>query len=498
MNRTEAIYARQSVDKKDSVSIETQIEKCEYITKDNVEIYKDKGYSGKNTDRPDLERLLKDIKSNKISRVIVYRLDRISRNITDFYNLYSTMQEHGTEFLSVNENFDTSNPMGRAMMGILIVFAQMERESIQERVKDNYYSRISMDGRWAGGPAPYGFINGKTEDKKPTLKVNADEMEIVKYCFNQYAYSPNISMNQICNSLTEKGYKSRRKNGGWDNVTIARMLQNSVYAVADERLKKYYEIRKIKFLNDCEWDGSTSAHIVGKKVGNVNTRKYTDLKDQSIYLTNFKGVIDSKTFIMVQERLENNEQIARSNAPSALQELAGLIKCAKCGYAIKSHSKSAKDVPYLGCYAKYTLRTCDVSLKGVRFADIQNQVGNEVQKELDKIAGSIVTEIISDKEKENHIKELKTKIDNLLELVALGGESAKTVHSKIEALQQEMNEIQLTEFMNTKVTERLRISDRLPIVYDRLSTDEKKSICQQMIEKILLSSSGDMEIVWKI
>ena len=109
MNRTEAIYARQSVDKKDSVSIETQIEKCEYITKGNVEIYKDKGYSGKNTDRPDLERLLKDIKANKISRVIVYRLDRISRNITDFYNLYSTMQEHGTEFLSVNGILCTCN-----------------------------------------------------------------------------------------------------------------------------------------------------------------------------------------------------------------------------------------------------------------------------------------------------------------------------------------------------------------------------------------------------
>ena len=498
MKRTEAIYARQSVDKKDSISIETQIEKCELIATGETKIYDDKGYSGKNTSRPKLGDLIKDIEAGKISRVIVYRLDRISRNITDFYNLYSIMQKHGTDFVSVNENFDTSTPMGRAMMGILIVFAQMERESIQERVKDNYYSRISMDGRWAGGPAPYGFTNGKTEDKKPTLKVNADEMEIVKYCFNQYAYSPNISMNQICKALTEKGYKSRRKNGGWDNVTIARMLQNSVYAVADERLKKYYEIRKVKFLNDCEWDGSTSAHIVGKKVGNVNTRKYTDLKEQSIYLTNFKGLIDSKTFIMVQERLENNEQISRSNAPSVLEELAGLIKCKKCGYAIKSHSKSAKGIPYLGCHGRYTLKTCDVSLKGVRFPDLQNQVGNEVQKELDKIAQSIVTEIISDKEKENHIKELKSKIDNLLELVALGGESAKTVHSKIETLQQEINEIQLTEFMNTKATERLRISDRLPIVYDRLSTDEKKSICQQMIEKILLSSNGDMEIVWKI
>ena len=80
----------------------------------------------------------------------------------------------------------------------------------------------------------------------------------------------------------------------------------------------------------------------------------------------------------------------------------------------------------------------------------------------------------------------------------MGGESAKVVHNKIEKIQQEINEIQLSEFMDTRATERLRISDRLPIVYKRLSDDEKKSICQQMIEKILLSSNGDIEIVWKI
>lgn len=110
--RKDAIYARQSVDKKDSVSIETQIEKCEVIADKDSLIFKDKGYSGKNTDRPDLAKLISDIKENKVNRVIVYRLDRISRNIKDFYSLYSIMQEHHTEFVSVNENFDTSNPMG--------------------------------------------------------------------------------------------------------------------------------------------------------------------------------------------------------------------------------------------------------------------------------------------------------------------------------------------------------------------------------------------------
>lgn len=107
-------------------------------------------------------------------------------------------------------------------------------------------------------------------------------------------------------------------------------------------------------------------------------------------------------------------------------------------------------------------------------------------------------EIANDITKENHINELKARIDNLIELVSLGGKSAKTVHSKIEKIQQEINEIQLSEFMDTRATERLRISDQLPIVYKRLADDEKKSICQQMIEKVLLSSNGDVEIVWKI
>lgn len=495
--RKTAIYARQSIDKKDSVSIETQIEKCEILA-DHTEVYKDKGYSGKNTDRPDLTRLLNDIKSDRIDKVVVYRLDRISRNITDFYNLYGIMKEHGTEFISVNENFDTSNPMGRAMMGILVVFAQMERESIQERVKDNYYSRISMDGRWAGGPAPYGFKNARTEDNKPTLEVNETEMEIVHYCFQTYAYSPNTSLNQICNQLTERGYQSRREKGGWDNVTIARMLQSPIYAVADQRLKKYYEIRKVKFLNEQEWTGNTSCHVVGKRAGNSNLRKYTTLEEQSIYLTNFKGQIDSKTFIMVQERLEQNEQIKRSNAPSVLQELAGLIKCKSCGYAVKSYSRSPKGIPYLSCYGKYGLKVCDTSFKGIKFDRIQEEVGKEIQKELDKIATDIINEIGKDKKKETQIEAYKQQIDNLITLVALGGDSAQSVHKKIEELQQKINEIQLSEFMDTRTTERLRISDRLPLIYERLSTDEKKSICQQMIEKILLSHNGDIEIVWKI
>ena len=138
----DAIYTRQSVDKMDSISIESQLEYCKYETRGNpYKSYSDKGYSGKNTNRPAFEEMLEDIKQGKISRVIVYKLDRISRSILDFANMMEVFAEHNVEFVSSTERFDTSTPIGRAMLNICIVFAQLERETIQKRVADAYYSR---------------------------------------------------------------------------------------------------------------------------------------------------------------------------------------------------------------------------------------------------------------------------------------------------------------------------------------------------------------------
>ena len=141
-NRIDAIYARQSVDKKDSISIESQIEFCKYELKGgNCKEYKDKGYSGKNTERPQFQQLMRDIESGLVRKVVVYKLDRISRSILDFAKMMDFFQKYEVEFVSSTEKFDTSTPMGRAMLNICIVFAQLERETIQKRVTDAYYSR---------------------------------------------------------------------------------------------------------------------------------------------------------------------------------------------------------------------------------------------------------------------------------------------------------------------------------------------------------------------
>ena len=140
--REDCIYARQSVDRKDSISIESQIDFCKYELKGgSCRVFKDKGYSGKNTDRPEFQKLLGEIRKGKVRRVIVYKLDRISRSILDFATMMELFQEYDVEFVSSTEKFDTSTPMGRAMLNICIVFAQLERETIQKRVTDAYYSR---------------------------------------------------------------------------------------------------------------------------------------------------------------------------------------------------------------------------------------------------------------------------------------------------------------------------------------------------------------------
>lgn len=145
-NRIDAIYGRQSIDKKDSISIESQFEFCRYELKGGeAKEYKDKGYSGKNIERPDFQRLLQDIRLGLIKRVIVYKLDRISRSIVDFAKLMELFKQYDVEFVSCTEKFDTSTPMGRAMLNICIVFAQLERESIQMRVQDAFYSRCIND-----------------------------------------------------------------------------------------------------------------------------------------------------------------------------------------------------------------------------------------------------------------------------------------------------------------------------------------------------------------
>lgn len=491
MQRHDAIYVRQSIDKMDSLSIETQIDKAQSIAENNAEVYSDKGFSGKNTNRPALKRLKTDIQNGMIARVIVYRLDRISRNIADFYGLYQLMEQNQVEFVSINEQFDTGSPMGRAMMGILIVFAQMERESIQERITDNYYKRIATDGRWPGGPAPFGFGNGRTADQKPTLIPN-EEMRLVERAFALYVNDLRSSLGSVAHQLYEEGYRSRRKSGRFDNVTIARILQNPVYAQADKLLYRYYVSRQAKMIGtEEEWDGTTSAHIVGKRVGNINTRSYTDLHNQTIYRTNFAGVIPSEIFLAAQDRLARNEQLGWTNHPRKMQELAGLIKCKKCGYAVKTNN-----YPTLSCWGRCTLHCCDVSFR-ISFLDLQKKVSDEIQNKLHTFAESMEQKLEEQRKLDEAVQQLNAEISRLVDLAALAQTDIVQISQAIEERKNKIAQIELNRERNILTEQQQKLWKRIPD-FHQLSLIQRTYITQLLIGRIDLEENGDMTIAWKI
>ncbi len=158
-----ALYLRVSTDAQyeEGYSIEAQMKKlekwCELHDIKEYEFYVDGGYSGSNLNRPEMERMISDIRGGHVKAVVVYKLDRISRSQKDtIYLLEDVFQPNETGFISLNENFDTTTPYGKAMIGILSVFAQLERENIKERTRMGMQERLNK-GMWRGTKPPFGY-----------------------------------------------------------------------------------------------------------------------------------------------------------------------------------------------------------------------------------------------------------------------------------------------------------------------------------------------------
>ena len=197
-----AIYTRVSTDNQVEVefnSCEAQKEKIESFIKsqenmESFDIYSDAGFTGANTNRPALMKLLNDIKQNKINVVISYKIDRLTRSPKDFYQLIELFEKHNIDFISVTERFDTSTPAGRLLRNIMLTFPQFERELTSERTKDKMYQR-AQKGMWNGGTVPYGY---KAEDKK--LVIDKSRAEVVTDIYGSYI--ENHSIAEVINRIS--------------------------------------------------------------------------------------------------------------------------------------------------------------------------------------------------------------------------------------------------------------------------------------------------------
>lgn len=483
----DAAYARQSLLKKDSLSISGQLDMCRKASGSELTVYKDAGYSGKNTKRPDFERLIRDIKADKIRKLYVYRLDRFSRSVADFGRLWETLQEHGVEFVSVSENFDTSSPMGRAMLHIIMVFAQLERETTAERVRDNYYRRASL-GSWPGGPAPYGFDIGRlqTSDGRSVPALIANEnADTVLRIFEEYA-AEGMSLGLLARKLTDADIHGPKR-GVWDNVTLSRILHNPAYVMADEQVRLYLMGRGANISSPAEqFDGVHGVLLVGKRKS--SDRKYTSLKDHSASVMNSLGFVPAELWLRCQLKLDQNRQIGNSGKGTHTW-LSGLLKCAKCGYSIKVAAD--KTHRWMSCSGRYNLSHCDASIH-VKLSELEEIVSAEIVRLLEECPVE-TPESHEDDLYSKQLEELDRKADRLIDAFSESADLPPAyLQRSLARLEQERQTI-----LEAQRREQKRPAVPSSIDFPSLSFEEKKAVAAQFIRRVEVSENS-AEIIWNV
>lgn len=481
-----AVYARQSVEKKNSLSIEGQIQLCENAAGTALKIYCDRGYSGKNTDRPAFQRLMKDVQDGKISKLFVYRLDRFSRSIADFSRLWEILQRHHVEFVSVNENFDTTTPMGRAMLHIIMVFAQLERETTAERVRDNYYRRASF-GAWPGGPAPYGFTIGRASNcegtKIPTLFVDENASSILRI-FEEYTLE-GASLGSVARKMNQEGIPAPRRDT-WDNVALSRILHNPVYVMADEQVYLHYQALGIHVTSPPEaFDGVHGVLLVGKR----NRSQKGAERDQSptASILNSHGFVSSGLWLRCQNKLVHNKQIGNSGKGTHTW-LSGLLKCAECGYSLKvledTHTR------YLICSGRYNLARCQAEIS-ISLTELEHLVAKEIEHLLEECP----TKAANPQQDEvtlRQLEDLDHRADRLVEAFAESDLPSAYLQRALAHLEKDRQALLEAQRRNSN---RQTLPDKL--VFSRLCFEEKKIVAAQFINRIDLKGNS-AEIHWSV
>ncbi|KXS40966.1 MAG: resolvase domain-containing protein [Candidatus Frackibacter sp. T328-2] len=223
-----AIYTRVSthhqVDK-DSLEFQEQELKnySEYLLgiKD-YEIFSDAGYSGKNTKRPGYQEMMNRIENGEFTHLLVWKIDRISRNLIDFAKMHEDLKEYDVTFVSKNEQFDTSSAMGEAMLKIILVFAELERNLASERVTSIMLDR-AQKGLWNGAPTPLGY---NYDEETQELTINGAEAKIVRYIFD--LYEKEESLIKVNRRLDNEDIRTKN-NKRWYTKTLSQMLNNPIY-----------------------------------------------------------------------------------------------------------------------------------------------------------------------------------------------------------------------------------------------------------------------------
>ena len=459
-----AIYSRKSKFTGKGESIINQIELCKregyHLDIEQFIIYEDEGFSGKNIKRPQFQKMLIDAREKKFHVLICYRLDRISRNISDFTTLINELDSLHISFISVNEQFDTSTPMGRAMMYIASVFAQLERETIGERVRDNMLE-LAKSGRWLGGQTPLGYESKKLpyldaqfkEKTMYTLSPIKKELDVVKIIYDKYLQYKSIS--QVFIFIFKKNIKT--KNGvDFNKKRIQLILRNPLYVRANEAVMSH-----LQFIGMNVMGKVNDKHGILTYNKSKGARVKRDITEWIAAVSTHEGIIDATSWLKVQQILDVNKNKAPRLGTSAAALLTGTLKCSKCGKSmiVKHGHISAltnKKIQYYVCSTKDYSKGERCNNPNIRVDELENVVIDNLKNiHLSKnILLEELCKIKSEKSKNNlmlsEIESLPTEInikqsqiDILVNQLSLSNDISKYVKPQISKLGDELEKLNI-------------------------------------------------------
>ena len=470
-----AIYARQSIDKTDSISIETQIERCLFeVGSAPCRVYSDRGYSGKNTDRPQFQQMLEGVRSGEVCCVICYKLDRCSRSILDFTQLMELFQQHGVAFVSCTEKFDTGTPMGRAMLNICIVFAQLERETIQQRITDAYHSRCKK-GYFMGGRIPFGFtLAPYVLEGRKTSRYEAvpEEAEILRQIYEHYK-APGASLSDVVLGLHQLGIRNpRRTDGLWIRPQIARLIKNPIYVMADERI--YDHFLRLHAVPDNPREDYT---------GRNGCYLYRIGAEQHLVLAPHMGIIPSDTWLQCQKTRQISSPAQMNQVPSSW--LTGVLTCKKCGRAAairKSIGKNGRIYRYMLCAGSRGKARLCAGFRAFPAPSVEEAVWQAITRRLDALSRS-------DSRAMDPLREILLHIEK--QLPDEGGQ--------MEGILQQLT-VHLDKRQNSRIPAHLQQWERINtfLAHPEDITEEKKGQIASLLIDAVELTDGRVTVVWRI
>jgi len=466
------IYCRVSTleQAQDGYSLKAQEEKLKSYAKgmqyDVFSTYIDDGYSGSSINRPALTKLINDIKSNNIDIVLIYKLDRLSRNVKNVLELVELFKQYKVTLFSLNENLDLSSPFGRAALKMSATFSELERETIVERMMMGKAQRVKQGKAMRNNILPIGYDYDKETD---TFVPNENEKEQVEKIFELYLKGWNFSQ---VSEFMHKNYKNRY--GSYpDRTSVKKVIDNP-------------------FSSGYFW-----------YQGNLNKA------------TNIIPIISYETWLKAQTRRLEAKQ--KRFIPTSPYLLTGLIFCGKCGQRFVAkryeHTQTRKSDNHSTTYVRHCYGCCARVKREAAY--IPDKCDNIIilQKELDDIIISRFKNLKFDRflvEAEDNainliqiqIADIESKIDKLLDLYQEGLIKKEQLTERLQKLEKELNEKKmLLENETNKAKDQPSIDiDAIKEKirnFDNLSQVDKRILLKAIIKKINIFPNK-IDIEWNV